>query len=86
MSILASISIYKCDGCSTVRACQTVEEYSAFEASWYAGFGAHVCPACCLIAKGRQLIEADRNLQAMIEAAVNNAASKKEEVQSEYAN
>lgn len=46
MSVLAVITIHRCDGCSEIATVQTDEDCDSFAANWFAGFEHDLCGEC----------------------------------------
>lgn len=56
MSVLAVITIHRCDGCGEIATVQTDEDCDSFAARWFAGFEHDLCPECRVKPEHQHLI------------------------------
>lgn len=59
MSVLAVITIHKCDGCGEIATVQTDEDCNSFAANWFAGLEHDLCPECRVKPQYQHLIILD---------------------------
>lgn len=61
MSLLASISVHQCDGCSKIIVVNTLEEFRAYSETWHQGIGVDFCDGCKSTETAKKAIADDRS-------------------------
>lgn len=83
MSLIAYICVHRCDECKRTVVLSQEDQYTAFEESWYSGFGrVEFCDQCRDLATVQARIIDDEKMDRAIEAAI----SKYRKPEVEYAN
>ncbi len=83
MSVIATITVYQCNGCDTVAVCRSDAEYRLFELSWYEGLKVDFCHACRGKSENADRILADNALRQQVVESV--ARLNGQEEKTEYA-
>lgn len=76
MSVIATITVYQCNGCDTVAVCRSDAEYRFFELYWYEGLKVDFCHACRGKAENVDAILGDRALRQQIANTVTRLNKK----------
>lgn len=73
--ILAAVTIYQCDNCTTIVCLQTDEDWTDFELMWHDGLKYQFCPEC------KDKIEAAERIQEDFDHITNFETTIAEEKQ-----